>query len=29
MEISASSLDAELASVGSGTPKLDPARVRS
>ncbi|HVH80782.1 MAG TPA: PD-(D/E)XK nuclease family protein, partial [Stellaceae bacterium] len=29
MEISASSLDAELASIGSGTPKLDPARVRS
>jgi ATP-dependent helicase/nuclease subunit A len=29
MEISASSLDAELASIGGGTPKLDPARVRS
>ena len=29
MEISASSMDAELASIGSGTPKLDPARVRS
>jgi ATP-dependent helicase/nuclease subunit A len=29
MEISATTLDAELASMGGGTPKLDPARVRS
>ncbi len=29
MEISAPTLDAELASIAKGTPKLDPARVRS